>query len=164
MATGLEDILLSIQHHDSAIRRSAEIQYHQFQESPDYIGIITTYAIDGTRPVHFRQLVIILLNQQIYKDWRVFSQASKETLISFAFHSSYSEVSVIRHVSILLLSRIISRSTAVEGREILLHLSKQLMAPDMFVVTSTLKCLCSIAEEGNYFSTNVTSYYHYYDF
>lgn len=145
----LEEILVSIQHHDQSIRRSGEIQYHLLQSYPDYVDVITKYASDGSKPVHCRHLVILLLNQQISKDWNSFSKVSKGTLVQFSLQGCNDTVTVIRHAAMITLSKIAFRSSEVECGEILKHLSTQLLVHDIIVVISTLRCLCTIAEEGN---------------
>lgn len=148
LAGSLEEILISIQHHDQGIRRSGEIQYHQLQNLPEYVEIVTQFASDGTKPTHFRQLVMLLLNQQISKDWKLFTQQSRGALVQFSLSGCGNDISIIRHAAMHMLSRIVSRSTRAESRDIINHLSSQLMVHDVFVVTSTLRCLCTIAEEG----------------
>ena len=144
----LVNILNSIQHHDQDIRRKGEIDYHAFQNQGNYVEIVTEFASDETKPVHFRQLIILLLNQQIGKDWRSFSQLSKGSLVQFSFDGSRNQVAILRTACMHMLSKIVSRSSDPETKEILTYLSGQLSALDVFVVTSTLKALCAIAEEG----------------
>lgn len=147
----LEEILISIQHHDQGIRRSGEIQYHLFQSLPEYVDIATNFASDDSKPVHFRQLVVLLLNQQISKDWTTFSKPSKDLLVQFSLNGCSNNVTAIRHITMITLSKIVQRSSAAECGDILKYLSEQLSVLDPFVVTSTLRCLCAIAEEGNKF-------------
>jgi hypothetical protein len=150
LSGSFEDILISIQHHDQGIRRAGEIQYHRMQSLTEYVEIVTKYAADGTKPIHFRQLVMLLLNQQISKDWRSFTQQSKEALVVFSLSGCGNNVGILRHAAMHMLSKIVSRSSKKESRDIINHLSSQLMVTDAFVVTSTLRCLCTIAEEGEY--------------
>ena len=147
----LEEILISIQHHDQGIRRSGEIQYHLFQSLPEYVDIATNFASDDSKPVHFRQLVVLLLNQQISKDWTTFSKPSKDLLVQFSLNGCSNNVTAIRHITMITLSKIVQRSSAAECGDILKYLSEQLSVLDLFVATSTLRCLCAIAEEGNKF-------------
>ena len=148
LSGSLEEILISIQHHDQGIRRSGEIQLHLFQSLPEYIGIATKFASDDSKLVHFRQLVILLLNQQISKDWTTFPKVSKDLLVQFSLNCCSNNVTAIRHITMITLSKIVLRSSAAECGDILKYLSGQLSVPDIFVVTSTLRCLCAIAEEG----------------
>ena len=145
----LEDCLTSIQHHDQGIRRSGEILLHQFQSHVDYVGIVTHFASDVKKPAHLRQLVILLLNQQIGKDWKLFSQTSKAALIQFSFDGCNDQINIIRNACMHMLSKIVSRSTETEIKEILVYLCGLLAMPGQQVIASTLKCLCVIADEGN---------------
>jgi hypothetical protein len=145
----LEDCLTSIQHHDQGIRRSGEIAFHQFQSHVDYVEIVTHFASDASKPAHFRQLVILLLNQQIGKDWRLFSQTSKASLIQFSFDGCNDQINIIRTACMHMLSKIVSRSSESEIKEVLTYLCGLLSMPDVQVIASTLKCLCVIADEGN---------------
>lgn len=145
----LEDCLTSIQHHDQGIRRSGEILFYQFQSHVDYVEIVTRFASDVNKPAHFRQLVILLLNQQIGKDWRSFSQTSKASLIQFSFNGCNDQINIIRSACMHMLSKIVSRSSESEIKEVLTYLCGLLSTPDTQVIASTLKCLCVIADEGN---------------
>ena len=148
LSGNLDEILISIQHHEQSIRRAGEMQYHILQGSPDYVTLTTRFASDGTKAVHLRQLVILLLNQQISKDWNSFSQESKGALVQFSLSGCSINVALLRHAAMVTLSKIVSRSSKSECSSIINHLSSQLTVPDVFVVTSTLRCLCTIAEEG----------------
>ena len=147
-SVNLVQILESIQHHDQDIRRKGEIDYHEFQNQESYVEIVTKFAADDAKPVHFRQLIVLLLNQQISKDWRSFNQLSKSSLVQFAFDGCRNQVAILRTACMHMLSKIVSRSSESETKEILAYLSGQLTSPDVFIVTSTLKALCAIAEEG----------------
>jgi len=144
-----EDVLLAIQHHDQQTRRAGEIRYHQLQASPDhYADMATAYAGDASKPAHLRQLTIVLTNQQVGRGWRAFSQASKEKIVQLAFNGCGSDVPrVIRHSSTLLLSKIVSQMPLAESRDIVAHLTRTLMAPDLFSIAWTLRCLCAVADE-----------------
>ena len=144
----IEDILCSIQHHDQGIRRSGEILYHQFQSSINYVDIVIKFSSDAAKPAHCRHLAIVLLNQQIAKDWNSFPQNSKSALVQFSFDRCSDQIAAIRTACMLMLSKIASQSSEIETKDILTYLSGQLMSPDRFITTATLKCLCTIAEEG----------------
>ena len=148
----LVQILESIQHHDQDIRRKGEIDYHELQNQGNYVEIVTKFAVDDSKPVHFRQLIVVLLNQQISKDWRSFTQSSKGSLVQFSFDGCRNQVAILRTSCMHMLSKIVSRSSDSETKDILVYLSGQLTSLDVFIVTSTLKALCAIAEEGTKYS------------
>ena len=112
----IEDILCSIQHHDQGIRRSGEILYHQFQSSINYVDIVIKFSSDAAKPAHCRHLAIVLLNQQIAKDWNSFPQNSKSALVQFSFDRCSDQIAAIRTACMLMLS-ICSRIAAPPLRE-----------------------------------------------
>ena len=147
--TSFEEILICIQHPDQATRRAGEIHYHQLQSVPEYADIVSTFASDITKSPHLRQLAIVLMNQQVGRAWRDFNQSSKERIVQLAFNGCCADVVIIRHSSMLLLSKIVSQMPLAESRDILSHLSRTLMEPDLFSMSWTLRCLCAVADEVN---------------
>ena len=145
---GIEEVLCSIQHHDQSIRRAGEIVYHEFQNNPNYVETVIKFSSNAAKPAHCRHLAIVLLNQQVAKDWNSLPQASKSALVQFSFDRCSDQIKVIRTACMLMLSKIASQSSEAETKDILTYLSGQLRSPDRFVTTATLKCLCTIAEEG----------------
>jgi len=160
MSDFLRDLLAGTQNPEQQIRCSAEIAIYEFFENrADAISSLLTFVADSSEAIPLRHLAILLLNQQIAKNWTVFSADIKHMITTFAFRwvslfmaeTFARPMSAFHRSATILLAKVYDAGSAEEVKQIATAFASELQSDQLRVLLFTLRCLCEIAREAEYF-------------
>ena len=158
------------------VRRDAEHRIHEFFSSrQDAIPALLAFAGSDAQDIPLRHLSILLLNQQIQRFWRSYSDEAKAAITSFAFQWASLFISNSAQVSsqdplyrsaTILLAKVFDAGSNQEAEKVASTLATELnrgldaisAAVDGALVADeassvaifSLRCMCEMANESDY--------------
>ena len=156
----LRELLAATQNPDQQTRHNAEIAIHDFfKNREDAIPSFLTFVADANEVISLRHLAVLLLNQQIARDWATFRADIKHMITTFAFQwvslfmteTFARPMSAFHRSATILLAKVYDAGSTAEVAQIATAFAAELQSDQLRVLLFSLRSLCEIAREAEYF-------------
>ena len=137
------------------IRVSGEVALNEFAaQCQDFVLVLISFCADGAMGLNLRHLAMLLLNQHVNRSWRSFGSELQLSLATFSFRWSTHEPNLESHLrrsAMVLTSKIYGMSSQEEMEQMASSLHNLLQSGDANVQLASMRTLCEITKEVEYF-------------